>query len=396
MLPSTYVEDIFLRFYSLVQSGQLNVQHQDFSPILSFHTKIEDGSPLTKNQADYIIKILEKYKNVSAMYGVDYTLELPLANWKQPFRVLDLSKKIYVEKNSSGKLEICLKFPYQLKKEFDETINVNLASSYRVSHWDNEDKVRRLNFYDFNLITLYEFAVKHNFEIDDTFMNVMADVEEIWQNSEEIIPCCDITEVGVILKNASPDVQEWWNNKISNGYVDDLLLAKSMGYPLKKSPRTTAEKIANSVENSFWIKTNKELLTLSSEVCGKVCILLDRTSNALEWIQTFVADADSMGISRNEIKVCFREGKDSKTGINSWIKSAGVGGKVEDGKILIFESKPAKWLFKEENYVKILVTNNVYPPTNNMAKDWINSHPCVIYLGDTKPTEQRGQKIVEL
>jgi hypothetical protein len=53
-------------------------------------------------------------------------------------------------------------------------------------------------------------------------------------------------------------------------------------------------------------------------------------------------------------------------------------------------------LFKDEQDVKILVTNNIYPPTNTLAKEWFGSHPCVLYLGDTKPTEQRGQKIVEL
>ena len=94
--------------------------------------------------------------------------------------------------------------------------------------------------------------------------------------------------------------------------------------------------------------------------------------------------------------MCFRENKDSNTGINQWIKDTGVGGKVEDGKILIFEFKPAKWLFKEQENVKLLVTNNLYPATNTITKDWLSSHPCVIYLGDIKPATQRGHTIVEL
>ncbi len=86
----------------------------------------------------------------------------------------------------------------------------------------------------------------------------------------------------------------------------------------------------------------------------------------------------------------------SRTGINEWIKLAGVGGKVESGRILIFESRPAKWLFKDQSDVTLLVTNNVFPPTNVITRDWFNSHPCVIYLGDIKPSETKGQKIVEL
>lgn len=396
MLNSVFAEDVFLKFYALVQSNRLNVQHQDFSPILSFHTKIYDGNPLTKNQASYIIKILEKYKNLSAAEGVDYRNDLPNLQWKQPFRVLDLEKKIYVESGKSGQLEICLKFPYQLKKEFDEEINVNSPSSSRVSHWDQEDKVRRLKFYEFNLITLYEFAMKHGFDIDDSFMSVLADVEEIWQNSEEIAPYSELTEFGVQLRNASSDVNSWWNNHYSHSYIDDLLLAKSMGFILKKNPENLAEKIAVSTENTFWIKSQDDFFFLTTRLSGKICIILDRASNTLQWLQNFVSDADRNGVSREEIKVCFRDPKDSKAGINDWIKMAGVGGKVESGKYLIFESKPAKWLFKSEEDVKMLVTNNIYPPTNVLARDWFNSHPCVVYLGPTKPTGSRGQKIVNL
>ncbi len=396
MTSSIFAEDIFLRFYALVQNGQLSVQHQDFGPILSFHTKIEDGNQLTKNQADYIIKILEKYKNMSAMLGVDYRQDMQSVKWKLPFRVLDLTKSIYVEKNSNGRLDVCLKFPFQLKKEFDEEINVNLNGSNRVSHWDSEDKVRRLSLYDFNLVTLYEFARKHGFDIDDSFMSVLADVEEIWQNADQITPYCTIEKSLVTLHNASPEVKEWWVYNHRQKVDNDLLLAKSMGFLLKQSPKTMAEKIASSPENAFWIKTNEELFALTSSLQGRVCIVLDRSSDTLAWLKNFVATADSYSVPREEIKVCFRDHKDSKSGLNEWVKLAGVGGKVEDGKILIFESKPAKWLFKDEQDVKLLVTNNIYPPTNSMAKDWFSSHPCVVFLGETKPTEQRGQRIVEL
>lgn len=396
MLSSLFAEDLFVEFYRLVDGGKFVVQHQDFSPIVSFYTRIAKGEDLTKSQADFILKILEKYKNLSVVAGLDYRNDLANIAWRNPFRVLDLSKKIYIEKGKKDKLEICLKFPYQLKKEFDEEINVNLNGSHRVSHWDDEVKVRRLNFYEFNLITLYEFALKHQFEIDDSFMNVLADVEEIWQNAESIEPYSEITTEGVELKNASSETQEWWEHNRTGSFDQDVLLAKSMGFPLKKIPESLIEKIGSSRENNFWLKNNQDLFAISQSLKGKICVILDRQGDTLNWLQRFVADADKNKISRDEIKVCFRDSKDSNTGINDWIKTAGVGGKVETGKYLIFESKPAKWLFKENQDAIMLITNNIYPPTNTMAKDWFQSHPCVIYLGDTMPTKQRGRTIVEL
>jgi hypothetical protein len=396
MLSSEFAEDVFFSFFMKVISNNITVQHQDYSPIESFHSKIADGGQLTQNQANYILKLLEKYKTASALAGLDYRDKLQDLKWRHPFRILDLTKKIYVEKTENGNLEICLKFPYQLKKEFDEEINVNLPNGNKLSHWDNEDKVRRLDFYNFNLIALYEFAVKHNFDIDDTFMSVIADVEEIWQNAEQVLPFSTSVNNTVFLNNATEDAENFWNAKAIGSYGNNLLLAKSMGFPLKKIPENLLEKIAANSDNAFWIKTNNDLFDICKNVLGKVCIILDRTTNTLQWLQQFIADADSSGILREEIKVCFRDNKESKTGINEWIKIAGVGGKIEQGRILIFESKPAKWLFKDEQDVKILVTNNIYPPTNTLAKEWFGSHPCVLYLGDTKPTEQRGQKIVEL
>jgi hypothetical protein len=169
-----------------------------------------------------------------------------------------------------------------------------------------------------------------------------------------------------------------------------------MGFLYQEKPLNLAEKIASRSENTFWIKDNKDFFALTKLFSGRICVLLDRSSATLPWLQNFVADADKNGVSREEIKVCFRDSKDADSGLNEWIRIAEVGGRVETGKILIFESKPAKWLFKFSNDVTLLVTNNIFPPTNIMARDWFSCHPCVIYLGDTKPTETKGQKIVEL
>jgi hypothetical protein len=394
MLPSEFAEDIFVEFYKLVAQQKISIQGQDFSPISSFHEKIINSGELTKNQANFLIKLLEKYKIVSAQAGFDYRSQLQDLKWRKPFRVLDLSKKIYVELREN-KLEICLKFPYQLKKEFEDEIE-RRETLYAYSFWDPDDKVRRLDLYQYNLITLYEFVCKHNFEIDDTFMNVLSDVEEIWQNSEDATPYSEVGINGVQLKNASDETAEWWQSNKTSNISKDLLLAKSMGFLYQEKPHTLVEKIAASQENSFWLKTNQDFFELSKSFSGQICILLDRSSATLPWLQSFVADAEKSGVDREEIKVCFRENKESTTGLNDWIKVAGVGGKVETGRILIFESKPAKWLFKTSNDVTLVVTNNIFPPTNTMARDWFMCHPCVIYLGDTRPTETKGQKIVEL
>lgn len=395
MINSSFAEDIFVEFKQRVIAGNIDVQSNDLGPILSIGDRIVAAQEITQNQGNYVVKLLEKYKNVSAAAGVDYRDKLVTLLWKRPFRVLDLSKKIYVERSESGKIEICLKFPYQLKKEFDEEINPAKTSAAYGS-WDAENKVRRLNFSEVNLIALHDFVTKRSFEIDESFLEVLAEVEEIWQNSDEYSPFAIYQDNQIHLVNSSEETDAYFQQHRTGKKLDDALLAKSMGYPVRGLPNMSKYNITASPENSFWLKENKSFFNMYHEISGKVCVILDRTSNMLEWLQRFVADADGSGVSRDDIRVCFRRNKTEDKGLNDWVKLAGVGGKVDSGRIFIFENKPAKWLFKDFKDVKIIVTNSLYPATNNLTKDLFSSFPCVIYLGDIKATNARGQKIVEL
>lgn len=395
MLSSTYAEDVFLEFYDLVTNLKLRVQPQDLSALISFYNIVAANKQLTESQANFILKLFQKYK--TSAEAVNFFFDPPIEElvWKKSFRTIDFTKRVLVEIDESGRPMICMKFPYQLKKVFEEEFpSKNYVDNS--NYWDHEQKIRKLSLYDHNLIHIYEFVRKHGFEIDDTFLIALGEVEEIWQSSEEIIPCCDIVDDRVSLVNAPEDALTYFTDNQTGNMNNDLLLAKSMGYTYRGMTDNLLEKIAATPSNAFWIKENLQFLQLIKEINGKVCIILDRASRSRDWIKSFVVDADRANISRSDIKVCFRLTKDEDHGFNQWIKDADLGGKVEDGKIYIFNHKPAKWLFKETNDVKILASNNLYPPTNTLAKDWITGHPCVIYLGDIKPSEQKGQKIVEL
>ena len=395
MLQSIFIEDIFLEFYDFANNNCISINHADQSACHSFVNVINNNKHLTEAQGNYIIKILEKHKKVMAMAGFDYREILSNSpTWKNPFRIIDLSKKIYVEKNKDGRIVVCLKFPYQLKKEFETEIEKrgNFASD-----WDTERKIRILNLYETNLIQLYEFALKHNFEIDETLLIALGEVEEIWQNSEEILPGCELTANWVTLVNSSKDVDNWWNDHSTPNYHNSLLLAKSMGYPYTGKPYDIVEKIASVEHNHFWIKDYNNFFELTQYIEGKVVYVIDRASSPVETTKEYVNNLTANGVDKNNIRVCFRLDKNEDNGgFNQWVKDEGFGGNVDNAKFYIFNGKPGKWLFKDINSVKILVSNNVYPQTGPITRDWFNNHPCVVYLGNVKPTEMRNKKIVEL
>ena len=392
MLLSNYIEDIFLDFFSFVNSHGLPLQRQDEAPIESFYNVLLSGNQLTEAQAGYILKILHKYKGLTAIHGLDYTSHLDAPQWRNKFRVLDTSKRVFVQTGDDGIIHVCLKFPYQLKKAFEDTLQQVKVSSM----WDAEEKVRKINLYNCNLVQIGEFVHHHGFEIDDSFLQVLGQVEEIWANQSKISMRSIISNNAVELINASDDALAYWNKQKTGKIENDLILAKSMGFLLDKKAETIFERIAATKPTSYWVKTNAELLALCNQIDGKVCIVLDRVGNTRNWLTEFAESIDTAGIARDQVKVCFRAEKNDNSQLNETIKEYGFGGKVEEGKFLIFNHKPAKWLFKDTESVKILVSNNLYPSTNALTRDWFNSHPLVIYVGNIKPSETRNNNIVEL
>lgn len=391
MTSSIYVEDLFIEFSRLVDAGQLRVLHQDTLPIYSFSNILVAGNSLTQSQSNLTLKILNRYRSqlTSLVDNVESILETP--TWKTPFRIIDLTKRVWVEVDPDGAILVCLKFPYHLKKAFDDAFSDNHSS-----WWDPEQKVRKLPFYKYNPVQIEEFVRNNGFEIDETFDEILSQVEEIWQNQEYVEPKSVIKDGMVFLQNASEEIIEWWDQNKTGNLNSDLVLAKSMGYCLINSPTTTIEKIAAAKSSVFWIKNISDFLEISKEVNGKVCVILDRAGKSLDWLQEFDLEVLKSGIPKEQIKVCFRADKGQDQSLNEWIRTKGYGGAVEEGKILIFNHKPAKWLFKDQNNVTILASNNLYHPTNVLARDWFNSHPCKIYVGDIKPSLSKETKIVEL
>jgi hypothetical protein len=191
-------------------------------------------------------------------------------------------------------------------------------------------------------------------------------------------------------------VHNWWNEH-SNGVVEnDLLLAKHMRLKLLSEGDSLIEKIARSSATNFWIKDVPQFLDLSDKIQGRVVIVLDRSSDAQSWVREFIAQVETTNFNKSDIKVCFRSKREHQNGFNEWVKEQGLGGTVENGKILIFDNKPAKWLFTRDDDVKLLVTNNLFPHTQTMTREWLYSHACVIHLGNIKPTPVKDQHIVEL
>ena len=394
MAAHEYFEDIFTEFYtSVITTSFLN--NQDVVVLTNFFNLIADNKSLTQAQAKYVIKLMEKYKNHFSTRHINLNLRLQNAAWKNPFRNLDMTKTIFVEKDTDDKLWLCLKHPYSLKEVFEKEVLKNNRDDR--SRWDPDEKIRKYSIYDLNLVLVNEFAINHGFTIDESFNDALADVEQIWNDAEYYAPVCKIIDDKVILQNAPDSAKYYFDSKKINEIDHDLMLAKRMGYVLydKVDKKNLIHKVASQNTNYFWTNEFSKFFNLYKSVKGKVILIVSEDNNFKHWLESFVITAINNGVDKEEIKVCFRSRNDEDPKFNEWIKTSGLGGDLTNSRLLIFK-KPAKWLIKEEEDVSIIVVNKSFPPMSNMSQTWIDNHYCVLYLSDMKPAVQKDRNIVDL
>ncbi len=386
------IEDLFVEFYDVVQKYGHQLQYFDQNAAYSFYINILSDSSLTKNQGNYIVKLLKKYKSFLEAEGHDVTNLLQNLPWKHSFRVIDNTKKVSIEFDEDGIPWIYLQFPFGMKQTFDHEFSDQINSI-----WDNDKKVRKIPLYYVNFLKIENFVEKNAFELDTTFLDYKDQIDDIWQNQEDFCPFCEIVDDQVYLRNANEEAVTYWEQQRTGKLAVDLLTAREMGYFLKKSRLDTpVERIAASGKNLFWTKGIKDFFEIYKATDAKTCLILDRSSEYFEWLKFFINYADQAGISRKEIKVCFREDGKSNSRVNQWIKDNQVGGKIDGGKIFIFLNSPAKWLYKELDSFKIIATNGLFPFTSRTLQSLLNHHPCVINISETKPSKQREIEIEEL
>jgi hypothetical protein len=386
------IEDLFIEFYDLVQRRSHQLQYFDQNPAYSFYIALLSDKPLTKNQGNYLFKLLKKYKSLLELEGHDVDTLLSTLPWKKSFRTIDNSKKISIEFDEDNIPWIHLQFPFGLKQAFDQEF-----SDQAFSQWDNERKVRKIPLYHVNFLKIETFIEKNDFELDQSFLDYKDQIDDIWQNYEDYCPYSEIVDNTVILRNANEEATAFWNENKTGNTALDLLSAREMGFYLKKDRLENAvEKIAASSKNLFWTKGLKDFFEIYKSTDAKVCLILDRSSDYFSWLKFFTYFADEEGVSRKEIKVCFREDGKSNNQVNQWIKENQVGGKISDGRIFIFLNSPAKWLYKDLDSFKIIATNGLFPFTSKTLQCLLNHHPCVINISETKPSKQRDIEIEEL
>ena len=396
MLSSVYVEDYFLLFFDLVKVGKIRLEPLDISPVRNFVDTISDDKALTKSQSNFILRILSKYRAFIINHEIQIDEVLLNPEWKKPFREIDTAKKISLSVDKDQVKYILAKFPFSFKETFFKDF---LLDNRSASLWDHEEKVQKVKLLDVNLINFVECAKRHNFYIEQEIIDIVDQLEEFWNDEEQVIPYSKVVNDSVMLFNATESASNFFDANRRNNLSYDLILAKAMGFVLKETPTNKIEAIAAVEENKFWISSVNGLIELTKTIEHyPMVVVLDRASDDKEWARQFVDTYRQSGLPISDIKICYRCSNDNDIGkeFNNWVKDHDLGKNLETGKIFICLHKPPKWMFKENFDAKITVTNAIYPNINNITDSLVESSHLVLFVSEIKPSEKRNKKIVAL
>lgn len=391
--PTT--EDLFVDFVQKVDITGLSLQTQDLSAASNFYQLLTTGKQITQAQAFFILRILTKYRNLLVKLKISTDkLENPV--WSKPFRVIDHDCSATIEIDEFNNPLLALKNPYHIKDLFEkQVIDKNKEAAIK-SQWRAEERIRTYFLYDINPVLLSDFLKNNGFTISSELTEYFLEVEEIYENSQKYFPHCIVENDTVVLKQQSDAAEIYFHNHRSNNLIDDLVLAKNLGFRLiGNHEKIPFPAIFSTKTNFFWSPDIEKFFEFSETVTGKKVIVVN-SYKTHEWIKNFVEISVKKGISHGKIKVAFREKNDEKNIFNQWIKDNGLGGDLKTADYLIFKDKPAKWLLNEKENVKIIAINEAFMPSSKTSQQWIEDHSCVFFLGNTKPTNNKGKKLGNL
>ena len=341
MLDVKYIDDLFVSLTDYVHLNAISYQPQDYKPMMSFRTLIQQGDQLTEKQGKFVLILLGKYKKqLEERYG--QSIDIKELYWRQPFRVIDYTKSLVLKNNDKGYPCAYLKFPYNLKDLFDKTF----------SHfpYNSDSGTREVPLLSVNPIQLLEFCVSNNFEIDNEFVDYVNQVEEVWEKEKTIAPYCEIKNNTVQLVNAFPQAQEYFEKNKFNDIHKDSYFARSLGFPLLTTTRDPLSRICSDIDNThFWSDSIDNVVDILVKLdLDRVVVVLDRQSDSKHFIIDLLDKLNERCYNSNTIRVCFRGANNNEQGkeFNKWIKMNNLGGKVDSGKIYIQEKVKVKALLQ--------------------------------------------------
>jgi hypothetical protein len=232
------------------------VDHQDFlnnfaidqktkKTLISLSRQLKKGHFFTEKQGRLLLSLLneiKKEKSIKDKFNLKL-LENPV--WSQPFRTLEIVKKIYFENDKKTNFIVEFTYDKDLKRKVQESMKKANGFSESLTSWKYLFSVTEKN-----ISVLFDSLIDDNFEIDETLLSYYTEIKKIQKTGD--------TNINGLL-NQKEKIIECIKDEINNQStdIDLILLDRRIRYQYtfeyKNANDSLTFKIANRKNPHVWI-----------------------------------------------------------------------------------------------------------------------------------------------
>lgn len=379
-----YIEDLII---VLAQSG-IKQSPFDVRLVISFYNQIREKTSFTEKQANLAISLTKKYKNKLEAHlskNIDGFLLNP--QFKQPFRVINNSKKITTIIHPEYKKALRVEFPYDdhlLTKFRQEKQTLDYAQ------WNPEEKTWIFSLDEKSIRFLSGLIKENGFTADDEFMDYVKQFDNIQENIEKYVPMVVRDNDTIKFVNISKNLPQ---NQSSDLLVS-LFNARKLGI------QTWSEDIERELDNGILKKflksdpgvgfdvdlTEHSLIDLKNIIKYLFpCLVVIPGGTELEKIQKSLELFNSLELTNSEMSVLFRLSSDIGKEFNNFVKENHLNSKISTNTKVIFISTQVPKTILESNIKFNSVLNFNFYNIHYKIRDFISWHHNVINILENTP-----------
>jgi hypothetical protein len=388
-----YIEDLIHRLASngpYLFEKSITVSLTDNNVIQSFSNQLINGNSFTEKQANLAVRLAKKYqKMLSLALNLDVEQFVNSPVFKFPLRTLNSSKTIIVSERRNADIPlISVTFPFDDQiiskiKEYKRFLGIQGS----LINWNPEKKSWDFALRENHVDWINRNIANSTFLIDDTFNDIVKQIEDVKNNLENFVPMVDIEYDTFVFKNVHPNIVQPTSNNLLNVLIDarnygiytwsdkinDLLDNMSINPNLREI--LDCNKSTNIQADSSKFHANDLREIISNSLPTLVVIPGGNEEVHLKYCKNFFQD---MGILPDDMSVLFRlESSRGKT-CNTFIKESKINNPItKNTKVAFISGKIPKPMIESGLYFSSILNFGISGVHYTMS-NYIKNHHFVI------------------
>lgn len=358
---------------------------------------------LTEKHGTLALRILSKNRDriLVQIPTLDTLLKEP--KWKFPFRVLPKNKNISIVTDQNHS-KILVEFPYEepIVEAFRKR-NQDVHELHK-GIWDHELKKWSFGFTENTIEYLGNMLLDKEFRADDEFMSLYAQIKEVHQDIENVLPMLVETANGFEIKNAHPKIEQ---PKTKN-LAEALFWARDYGvttwddhidHRIKNELNSLITAVLSSTgKKHAWFdstKVNIEYFTDLINYGGPAMVIIPGGSG-IETIRQWNEFALKIGIKSEDMSVMFRL-PNEQSEFNLYVKDQNLNNPISDNTRIVFVStKVTKPLIKSGIKFGTIINLGYYQYMHFSMSTVVENAQNLVYYSMKEPAQNKRWQPHEL